>query len=212
MGTPAKNRSTDTQNQPNSGQGVNFEKRYKDTQAAYTRSQQEGKAKDAVIAKLQEQIAKTPVFTQQQQDELSELRDTDVDAYAMRLQEFTQEHQKRVAKEIEQFTSQAAESVQEEVKAQSLKQAVEMFNQSHPDKVISEDNLANDVPPRLTKQLEEGSVSYEEFVDKASKFINHEYATANPETMNQPNLNDQPGSNTPSSEEDDDVSYEDGIY
>ena len=72
---------------------------------------------------------------------------------------------------MQQDLSKARDEASTEVELARRAKVLEEFNQSHPDVQLTDELIAYDVPPRLTKQLEKGELTFEEFLDKTYEFL-----------------------------------------
>jgi len=163
------------------------EKRRRDTQASLTKSNQKLKALEATNSALQEELKKSVKvsLTQEQTDELEDLKYSDPEAWRVKMNNYeSQAHSDLNAKLTSTYTDadKAAElSRREEVLAE--------FLAANPNTALNDDIIANDVPPRLTKRLEEGAISFEEFLEEAKDFIvQPTFAIANEENKENVNL------------------------
>lgn len=142
------------------------EKRRRDTQAAYTRGQQELKMLRAEREALEKQIG-TLNLSVQQDEELEELKYKDPDAWRQRINELEQEAVAARQQAISQATAEARRAAELERRAQVLQE----FNSEHPDTPITDEVIANDIPPRITNKLEKGEVTFEEFLEEARNYL-----------------------------------------
>ena len=186
MGTPDNTADTSTQDVDWKAEAEKAEKRRRDTQAAYTKSQQELAQLKATVAVL-ERTAK-PQVDQAKLAELEDLKFSDPDAWRVKVNSLEAEVQKQHEAEI----ATAAKNLSDyEIRQATL----EEFKATHPGFELSDD----DIPPRIAKKLAEGKVSFEEFLEEV-----HSYLTAprvvgeTAKTLEQPNLSKVGGGNTPS--------------
>lgn len=196
MSTP-ETQNADTQN-PNGSeqqQPVDWEKRYKDTQSVFTKSQQELKAAKARLEVL-ESLAKPAIqLDAVAQKELDDLKFSDPDAWRSKMNALEFEAQK---------THQANLSAAEQAALQQAElgrraQLLEEFNRSHPGMELTDDVITYDVPPRITKKLEKGEISFDDFLVEVSDFLKSpkKVGDAN-QVLNQPNLGKVGGGENPS--------------
>lgn len=185
-GTPDNTADTSTQDVDWKAEAEKAEKRRRDTQAAYTKSQQELAQLKATVAVL-ERTAK-PQVDQAKLAELEDLKFSDPDAWRVKVNSLEAE----VLKQHEAEIATAAKNLSDyEIRQATL----EEFKATHPGFELSDD----DIPPRIAKKLAEGKVSFEEFLEEV-----HSYLTAprvvgeTAKTLEQPNLSKVGGGNTPS--------------
>lgn len=158
------------------------EQRRRDTQAAYTKSQQELAATRAQL-KVMKDIG-GPTLDQGKLAELDDLKFSDPDAW----------YKAKLALESEahnSFQSKLAEASESEVRLAKL----EEFKATHPGFELTDD----DIPPRIAKKLASGQVSFDEFLQETYDYLvtPKVIGDAN-KTLEQPNLGKVGGGITPS--------------
>lgn len=158
------------------------EKRRRDTQAAYTKSQQELAATRAQLKVMKETGG--PALDQGKLAELEDLKFSDPDAW----------YKAKLALESEAhntFQSKLAEASESEVRLAKL----EEFKATHPGFELTDD----DIPPRIAKKLASGQVSFDEFLQETYDYLvtPKVIGDAN-KTLEQPNLGKVGGGITPS--------------
>ena len=171
-------------------------KRQRDTQSAYTKSQQ-------AIAKLTTQNTKLSAQWEQdavksysatEQAALEELKTQDPDAWHAKLSEM--ENEKRT-----QFKATLTTIDTEAEKAAAIagrKEMLNAYNTLNPDAVLTDDVIANDVPPRLTKQLEDGKIDFAAFLASAGKYLSSPKAiTGGKQVEGNPSLSGARGGSKP---------------
>ena len=196
MGTPETvvNDTPETQN-------VDFEKRFKDTQAYATKLAQEKaeikKHKDELEAELSvlRQAAKPSVkIDEQLQSELENLKYSDPEAWRNRLNQLE-------AEANNEFNTKISEAKQSMTMQQELNRRTSIlgqFQQEHPDVAFTDELLQFDIPLRITKKLEDGKVSYEEFLNEVYSYVKTPKVIGSTNsTLDQPNLNKLAGDDTP---------------
>ena len=139
----------------------NFEKMFKDTQAAYTKARQEVaalKAKNAALEKamVQQGVQLDPEVA----EELEQLKYQDPEAWRQKLNAIENAKAKEVTSEI---TRQAEVARRKEVLAE--------WNQNNQDAQITDYIVKNVLPSGLTNKLKSGEVSFEGFLAEASNFL-----------------------------------------
>lgn len=145
------------------------EKRRRDTQAAYTKQQQETKKLKAQNEQMAQEWEKLAVkdLPQAQQDELENLKLSDPDKWRERLNQLEQEAKARFQEKVSKISNDASTLTEVERR----KQVLEDFHAQHPEVKLDDDVIENDIPPRYTKQLENGEITFEQFIDKCHKFL-----------------------------------------
>jgi isoleucyl-tRNA synthetase len=145
------------------------EKRRRDTQASLTRSRQELKKLEEANKKLQERVLNNVNvnLTEDQLAELEELKYSDPDTWRVRMNEIEKEA-KQKAKEALNETFTEAEKVAEMERRQLVLQE---FLTRNPGLKIDDDVIANDIPPRITRKLDSGEISFEEFLEESKDYL-----------------------------------------
>ena len=197
MANPDGN-NLDASSQPNSSEAsentIDYEKRFKDTQGAFTKSQQELKATQARLKVLEEMTTPTVNLDEATKTELENLKFSNPDAWRERLNtletEATTAHRATLT-EAERIANQTTEL---ENRAQTLA----TFQASHPNLVINDDVIKYDVPPRITNKLETGEISFEQYLNDVESYLSQGKVIGDGNTtLNQPNLTNVGGDNTP---------------
>jgi len=133
------------------------EKRRKDTQAEYTRNRQELLRVKAEL----EAIKKAPNLSLSQEDE--ELKFSDPDAWLSKIEALK-------AKEEEQ-RNHLTEEARRRVELEARQEVLRSFVNSNPDFDITSKEVQDQIPPVYIKQLENGDISFEDFLNKAKAFV-----------------------------------------
>jgi len=175
------------------------EKRRRDTQAAYTKSQQALKAKEAELAKLQEQLQKRVQVNipEDVKAELEELKYEDPEAWRNRMNNLEAEAKREQEAELASLTGEARKAAEAQFELSRRQQVLEEFNAS-ASVAITDELIANEVPPRITRKLDSGEISFEEFLSEVEDYVNKGKVVAKEETLGQPNLNKLGGGKEPS--------------
>lgn len=183
-----------TQND-HSSESVDFEKRFKDTQGAFTKSQQELKAAQAKISIL-EKLAKPKVeLDEATKTELDDLKYSNPDKWRAKVNALETD---AINKQNESLTLAQQQAFRESELA-SRAQLLADYNVANPNLVITDDVIKYDIPPRITKKLEDGKVSFEEFLNETKNYLSKPKKIGDGNTtLNQPNLSLQAGSDIPS--------------
>jgi len=187
--------ANDKNNQVNgkNGQTINWEKRFKDTQAAYTKARQEIaklKAKLKVLEETNNTYIK-PNIPEEKAKELEKLKFEDPDKWRLEMNKL----EEMAKNEANQKISQVEKKLSELEKRQLI---FEEFQASHPDVVINDDVIKYDVPPRITQKLESGKITFQEFLEEAYNYLKTPKVVGDGnKTIGQPNLNKVGGDDTP---------------
>lgn len=173
--------------------------RRRDTQASFTKGQQRVKALEAENEKLATSWESDAVskLSNIEQAKLEELKVQDPDAW--RAEIATIEEGKRTKfKEKRQAISQEASNMTELDRRTAQ---LEQFNIDNPTLAITDDVISNDIPPRITKKLEDGKVTFEEFLGEVKNYLGKtkKIDTGDP-APNEPDFKSARGSGKPSKE------------
>lgn len=193
MSTPV---NTDTlEHSSESQQQIDFEKRYKDTQAAYTKSQQELKAVKAKVDVLEKLTTPQIQIDAEAQKELDDLKYSDPDAWRTKMNNLELDARSKYQNLISAAEQQAAIQAEMDRRTQVLNE----YNRSHPGFEITDEVIQLDVPTRITKKLESGELSFDDFLGEVKEFLYapKKVGTTN-KTLGQPNLGNLGGGDTPS--------------
>jgi len=189
------------------------EKRRRDTQSALAKT----KSSLAVLQAENEELKKlakqsTAVqLTTEEQETLDELKFSDPDAWRTKMNELEQSATAKVDSTLSDISEKAATkgTVGER---QVLLQA---FLDDNPGLVINDDVLENEIPPRITKALEKGEVSFIEFLGNVKDYLKAGKVVETKQAAGDPNLSEVGGSSTPelsAQKKDSESLYEDEIY
>jgi hypothetical protein len=167
---------------------IDWEKRFKDTQAAYTKSRQE-------IAELKAKLTVSGVgdtiplvIPEGLREELEDLKYSDPEAWRKQLGALEKEQQTKYNDTIAQMT---------ELEHREL--TFMEFSASHPDIVLTDDVIQNHVPSGITKRLERGEITFEQFLQESYDFLKAPKVIGDGnKTLEQPNLSKVGGGAMPS--------------
>lgn len=175
------------------------EKRRRDTQAEFTKTRQALKAIEAEKEKLKEQLQSrlTTSLSQEQQEELEELKYSDPEMWREKLNKYESEAKAHQREELEGLTGEARKAAELQFELERRQQVLRDFNE-HAQIPITDEVIANDVPPRITKKLEDGKITFEDFLSEVSDYLGKTKVVKNEETLNQPSLGNTSGGVTPS--------------
>ncbi len=196
MSTPEQN-ANDTQTQVvgQSQAQIDYEKRFKDTQASYTKSQQELKAVKAKLEVLEQLTQPTIQLDPAVQQELDDLKYSDPETWRQKMN--TLENDARARHQSLLSEAEKNASIQAELERRAL--VLNEYNNSHPNAPITQELIDFDVPARITKKLEKGEISFDDFIVEVHNFIyTPKKVGSNTQVLNQPNLGQMGGGTTPS--------------
>ena len=179
------------------------ERRRRDTQAEYTKTSQKVKMLEAEKATLLKKVTEeTPLkLTDVQAEELEDLKFSDPEAYRKKMNAYErvylEERTSAINEELKQVSTSSL--VQEELERR--KEILADFTRDKPDFVINDDVISNDIPPRITKRMETGEISFEDFLNecynylKTGKVVRQENVPANQLNLSKVGGGSQPDDN-----------------
>ena len=195
MGTPDVN--TDTPESTN----VDYEKRFKDTQAFATKIAQEKAEKEKELAELKAELSvlKTTAqpsmsISKEMQEELEDLKYSDPEAWRKKLNQLESE----ARNEFDSKVAEARNATSMQLELSKRASILNEYKAKHPDIAFTDELLNLDIPGRIVKKLENGQVTYEEFLNEVVNFVKAPkvIGSAN-STLDQPNLSKVGGDDTP---------------
>ena len=196
---PNSSEASETETPSLEDQLATSEKRRKDTQAGYTKGQQANKAKDAVIAALTKQLEESTqiAVTPEQQAELDDLKFSDPVAWREKLNTIEDENLVKSRAKLTELSDEASGAAGREFELERREQVLKEFNASAKI-VITDEVIANDVPPRISNKLVNNEITFDEYLVEVSIYLDKGKTIKNNDTLNQPNLGDIGGGRTPS--------------
>jgi hypothetical protein len=171
--------------------------RRRDTQAQYSKGQQKLKtltAENEALASNWEADA-VAKFSPTDQARLEELKTQDPDAWRAELATMEDTNRTKFQEKRTEIAQEAGESTEIERRTAQL----EEYNQANPDAQLTDDVIANDIPPRITNQLKNGEIQFDEFLTKVQTYLGKGKAIDTGEAApNEPNFAGARGSGEPS--------------
>lgn len=176
-------------------QEIDWQKRFKDTQGSFTKSQQELKAAKAKLEVLEKLTTPSIQLDEQTQKELDDLKYSDPDAWRSKMNALESDAKAKHQSLLSEAEKQA--NIQAELDRRN--QVLQDYNNSHPNAPITQELIDFDVPARITKKLENGEITFDDFINEVHQFIYtpKKVGSAN-KIMQQPNLSEFGGGTTPS--------------
>jgi hypothetical protein len=175
---------------------ANIERRRRDTQSSFTKQQQKLKALEAENNHLASQWEQDVVkqLTEEQQADLEELKHTDQEAWREKINKYEQEN----ASKVKDKRNKIKEKVQEETELERRSRLLEEYNEANPEFQLTDDVIENDIPPRLTKKLATGELSFDEFLEKSREYLGApKTINKGKKAPNEPDLSKESGGVTP---------------
>lgn len=172
------------------------EMRRRDTQSAFTKEQQRGDRLETENTKMADvwgaEVAKN--LTDEQRTSLEELKHTDPEAW----REALNKHESDNAEKFKETRKKISTEAKEETELQRRTRVLSEYNEANPDSQLTDDVINNDLPPRITKQLADGKIDFDEFVKQATTYLGKPKVIDKGEEIKKtPDLSDVGGSNVP---------------
>ena len=164
---------------------VRAEHKFRSTQSSYTKARQR-----TIELEAENEVLRGHVKAQvsvEEQERLDALKVTDPDAW----------HAELLAQKKPDIGAEARAKASGEFELERRVGVLEEFNEGRA-VPITDDVVANDIPPRISNKLDNGSITFEEFLDEASEYLAKGKAVANPATMDQTDVSKVPGGDKPS--------------
>ncbi len=148
---------------------ANTERRRRDTESALSKTRLQLKAQESVNEELTKRVTdSTPLAVSAEVSaELEELMYSDPQAWRAKMNELEKTASATTQTELNEMTSKASQQAELELRQNMLNK----FNTEHPDTPLTDEVVANDLPPRITNQLAEGRVTFDEFLTLAHTYI-----------------------------------------
>ncbi len=148
---------------------ANLEKRRRDTQTSLQDEKKITKQLTSENTKMADawgsEVSKT--LTPEQQTELEELKHTDPELWREKLNEHEETNKDKFKEKRESIKKEATEETELEQRTRLLTE----HNEANPDYQLTDEVIANDLPPRISNKLKNGDVSFEEFLSEANAFL-----------------------------------------
>ena len=175
------------------------ELRRRDTQSAYTKGQQTIKALEAENTGLTNSWEEDAVanLSSAEQAKLEELKTQDPDAWRAEIN-VIEETKRTSFKDKRKAISAEAQNLTE-LEQRTLQ--LTNHNSANPDFQLTDDVIANDLPPRIVRKLENGESTFEEFLAEAGKYLGKsKKIDGGDEAPNEPNFAGARGTAAPTDE------------
>lgn len=177
------------------------EQRRRHTQAEYTKSKQAQAVLEAEKTELLKQVGGIPKLelTPVQKEELEGLKFSSPDSWRDKLNNYETEAHTKHTNEVNKRLQEVSVNGTKTAELERRQQVLQDFEAANQGFVINDDVIANDVPPRITKRLEDGVITFEDFLKESYNYIKaSKVISIGGNTLNQPDLGQAGGSDTPS--------------
>lgn len=152
---------------------VMAERRRRDTQSEYFNNTKELKAAKAKISVLEGVTAENTIatLTDEQQQELEELKYHDPDAWRLKMNKYEEEARTARKTKIDEALKVEVNKISVEEEEQQRAVILAQFQKDNPKLVkLTDDVIANDIPPRITNKLKSGG-SFEVFLEEVKTYL-----------------------------------------
>jgi hypothetical protein len=174
-------------------------KSYRDNQSGFTKSQQSNKELEAERDELRQRLANVTAgrleITQEEKVELEELKKTDPDAWRTRLNDIESKSKESIQAELETATEEARKKASGEFELERRYEYLAEFNKGREVEITPE-VLDNDIPPRITAKLAKGEVTFEDYLDEVSEYLETGKVVSDTTVTTTTDLNTVGGSST----------------
>lgn len=179
------------------------EQRRRDTQSEFTKIAQTKKALEAENSVLKSKVSNyiKVDLSKEQKEELEDLKFSDPDAWRVKMNQYENEARNKATDEINQEVTQISAETLKQQELERRKVVLSEFNNSHPDFIINDDIIKNDIPPRITQRLETGAISFEDFLQEAYDYTKKGKVIKSEDPQGGPNLSKVAGGAKPSEAE-----------
>lgn len=174
-------------------------KSYRDNQSGFTKSQQSNKELEAETQALRKKLAEVTQgrleITQEEKVELDNLKNTDPDAWRAKLNDIESKSRQAITDELESVTEEVRKKASGEYELERRYAYLDEFNEKREIKITPE-LLDNDIPPRITSKLAKGELTFEDYLDEVSEYLDKGKVVGNSKPTKTTDLNKANGSST----------------
>lgn len=180
--------SNDPKNDDTQNAKQDWEKRFLDTQADYTRKCQENARLKAEL-EAYKNGDNSLSLSEEQKQRLEELKYSDPDAWRKELNNLEKQKRDSLEKDIQTKANELTEIEQRRI-------ILDDFVKANPQVLLNDEVIALDIPPRITRKLEEGKISFSEFLVECKDYLSAKKVVKDVNTtLEQPNLTKVGGDN-----------------
>lgn len=178
---------------------VAAEKKFRDTQSGFTKSQMTLKEIEAENEALREQLAKTSKseleIPAEEADRLDELMQTDPQAWRLEMNKLETAHSAKVQAALKEQMGEVRQTAGVKAEMERRDAVLASFNEGRAVPITAE-VLDNEVPPRITKKLADGLVTFEGYLSEVDTYLSKGRVVANEHTDNGTSLSSAAGTGT----------------
>ena len=180
---------------------ANAEKRRRDTQGHLTKLAQERASLLAEKEELLKQLKQNtkPILSSEQLAELEDLKVSDPDKWRTTLNSMEDKAKSELASSVHERLGEVAAKTAAQSELENRKLILEEFQSENPEFVINDDVISNDIPPRISRKLEKGDITFREFLEQCQNYLaKGKVLSDGQKVLNQPNLSKVGGDHEPS--------------
>ena len=146
-----------------------LEARRRNTESALGKTKNALQTETGMRKKLEQRVTQQVQLnlTPERADELNMLKHEDPDSWRIEMDTLEETARSALREELNTDT----QAVSQEVEVARRVDVLASHNELHPDAQVTDEALANDIPPRITKKLEDGNITFEEFLIEASTYL-----------------------------------------
>lgn len=176
-----------------------LEQRRRDTQSGFTKEVQKNKALEAEKTALRKKATGNVKIelTAEQAEELEDLKFSDPEAWRKKMNKYERDAHAAADKELEDEIKSVSADTLAKDELERRKEVLAEFNLANPGFQLNDDVIQNDIPPRITKRLETGEISFEAFLQEVLDYSKTGKVMKQEKTRNQPNLSRVGGGSRP---------------
>ncbi len=179
---------------------VASEKKYRDTQASFTKGQVNLTELEAENLALREQIAnnsqKPLELTKEDADRLNDLKFTDPEAWRKEINSLEQSNSAKNLEALNEVTADVRTKAGQQFELTRRGEVLARFNEGR-ENPINDEVIANDIPPRITNKLKDGKISFEDFLSEVDSYLSKGKTVNKEADPELPELHKRNGGSTP---------------
>ncbi len=177
---------------------VATEKKYRDTQSGWSRTQQTLKEAEVERDALRNQIVQTSSSTlelsTEEEDRLTTLMYKDPVAWRRELNKLESEHNSQAAQVLDKTMGEVRQKAGAQFELDRRIEVLKGFNEGRQT-LVTPEVLDNDIPPRITKKLADGHLTFEGYLAEVDDYLSKGKVVQNAIVDNGTQLSQSAGSN-----------------
>ncbi|RLA60369.1 MAG: hypothetical protein DRQ78_09575 [Epsilonproteobacteria bacterium] len=181
-------------------------KSYRDNQSGFTKSQQSLKESEAEATALREELANVTEgrleLSKEDLNELNELKTSDPEAWRVKLNSLEEASKTAINEKLDEVTEKVRNKASGEHELARRYAYLKEFNIGREFE-ITPDTLDDDIPPRITAKLADGTYTFEKYLDEVATYLDKGKVVASVKPNATKDLNGANGSSNPATAEND---------